>query len=97
MLKIFELFFILKSKVLGPFVGAHLLFFSELVGREGGRGRAESFCRGRWHLCFKFLITGLENKQGFPCTFSFVLLNVSQVGTGFLRPVLTDCLSTFDS
>lgn len=38
MLKIFELFFILKSKVLGPFVEAHLLFFSRLVGREGGRG-----------------------------------------------------------
>lgn len=58
-------------------MGAPSFVFLSWWGGEGGRGRAELFCRGRWHLCFKFLITGLENKEGLPCTFSFVLLNVS--------------------
>jgi hypothetical protein len=54
------------------------------------------------------LVTKLENQEGFPYTFSIMGFNITQVGSGFLRPdellrqclvivILADDLSAFNS
>jgi hypothetical protein len=88
-------------------VGASVLLPSWAGGWKGGRW-------GR-HVLQKMasvlqiaLVTKLENQEGFPYTFSIMGFNITQVGSGFLRPdeflrqclvivILADDLSAFNS